>query len=59
MLKQACRDKDRKGLKEVVEFVKRGKGAELKWLGGSVRFFDAIPQSSSGKILLRMLRGVM
>jgi len=38
MLKQACRDKDRKGLKEIVEFVKRGKGAELKWLRGSVRY---------------------
>lgn len=57
ILKQARREKDRKRLKEIVEFVKRGKGAELKWLRSSVRFLDVIPQSSSGKILLRMLRG--
>ena len=57
MLKQARRDKDRKRLKEIVEFVKRGKGTELKWLRSSVRLLNAIPQSSSGKILLRMLRG--
>jgi len=40
-----------------VESAKSGKSAGLLKCGGDrAKFFDAIPQSSSGKILLKVLR---
>ncbi|RPA97933.1 acetyl-CoA synthetase-like protein [Choiromyces venosus 120613-1] len=60
MLKQVYRNKDAKAVEgEIVEFVKRSKGAKLKWLRGGVRFLDTIPKSPTGKILRRVLRDGM
>ncbi|CUS14707.1 unnamed protein product [Tuber aestivum] len=56
-LKQAYRRRDEKAMEEeIAGFVKRSKGAKLKWLRGGVRFLDAIPKSPSGKILRKVLR---
>ncbi|PWW78903.1 acetyl-CoA synthetase-like protein [Tuber magnatum] len=57
MLRQAHRGNDKRVMEEdIVEFVKRSKGAKLKWLRGGVRFLDAVPKSPSGKILRKVLR---
>ncbi|KAH0602432.1 uncharacterized protein H6S33_008771 [Morchella sextelata] len=41
---------------ELVDYVKKSRGAKDKWLRGGVRFIESVPKSPSGKILRRVLR---
>ncbi|KAI5840846.1 hypothetical protein DFP73DRAFT_482103, partial [Morchella snyderi] len=41
---------------ELMEYVKKSRGAKDKWLRGGVRFIESVPKSPSGKILRRILR---
>lgn len=42
--------------RDLVEYVKRSRGAKTKWLRGGVKFVESVPKSPSGKILRRVLR---